>query len=82
MFEGLSALICLMYLLKRVSAKLPFKEVTFSAVNQRGKIAKAEDFVVWPKVGAVNKKKSSHLLIVAALKLSIDKFFALDTFCI
>lgn len=41
------------------------------------------DAVIWPKAGAVNKmdkrnyvigEEISHLLIFAALKLSIDKF--------
>lgn len=29
--------------------------VTFSAVNQGGKMVKVVDVVVWPKAGAVNK---------------------------
>lgn len=54
---------------------------TFSAVNQGNKMVKVIT-VMWPKTGSVNKMekqmtqlvKRVHLLIYAALKLSIDKF--------
>lgn len=38
------------------------KSLFFPAVNQRGKIIKAVDVVVWPKVGAVNNKMDETII--------------------
>lgn len=56
----------------------------FCAANQGCKMVQVVEAVKWPKAGAVNKldkrkrpdweRDASHLLILAALKFSVDKF--------